>query len=282
MGKIEPDRKGNSMSIDYDDSITKRREVENRRSAIAAEVQTNQEVSVSDLGTKFGLSEVTIRRDLNHLERTGVLQRVHGGARAVSSAKQNSLFNVRILQNNEAKRAIGQAAAALINPGQVIMLDSGTTVLEVAKHIPKSYLKKGDLTIITRSLTIAWEIHKYHPNRLILLGGTYLDTFDDFVGQQVDVALQDMHFHTLFIGTDGVTENRGLTTDNVLEVGIYKNMAKCADRVVVVTDSTKINVDKFQSILPLNAIHTFITNSAPESFVSLLQNQGIEVIMANT
>jgi len=59
-------------------------------------------------------------------------------------------------------------------------------------------------------------------------------------------------------------------------------MAKCADRVVVVTDSTKINVDKFQSILPLNAIHTFITNSAPESFVSLLQNQGIEVIMANT
>ena len=104
--------------------------------------------------------------------------------------------------------------------------------------------------------------------------------FDDFVGAQVEDALQGMHVHTLFIGTDGVIAERGLTTDNVLEAGLYRSMATCADRVVVVTDSSKIGINKLQAILAFDDIHAFITDSAaPPEFVKFLRERGIEVIL---
>lgn len=256
------------------------RHTDERRRAISQTLVDHSRASVHELSRKFGVSQVSIRRDLEFLEGMGLIRRVHGGAETLMRPGQTSLFDVRLLQNDDVKRAIGKAAAALIAPGSSIMLDSGTTVLEVARNIPPTLLNEGGLTIVTRSLVAASELRKFHNTRLIVLGGIYVPKFDVFVGSQVESALQSIHVDILFMGIDGVTCDRGLTTDNVLEASLYKIMVRCASRVVVVTDSTKIGVNQLQAILSFDEVHTFITDSgASDSFVRTLRDQGTEVLL---
>jgi DeoR/GlpR family transcriptional regulator of sugar metabolism len=210
-----------------------------------------------------------------------LIKRVHGGAQALTRPGQPSVYDARLLQRSAEKRAIGRAAAVLIRPGETLFLDSGTTVLEVARAIPEALLERGGLTLVTRSLVIAGELRRYRQVRLIVLGGIYLHDFDDFVGPQVEFALEGLHVTTLFVGADGVSPERGLTTDNVLEAGLYRQMARLADRVVVVTDSDKIGLDKLQTILPFEDLHTFITDAgAPAGFVHMLKDKGVNVLLA--
>jgi DeoR family transcriptional regulator, fructose operon transcriptional repressor len=252
-----------------------------RRGQILQEVLRSQFVTVASLARQFELSEVSIRRNLEHLEQAGLIKRVHGGAQALARPGQPSAFDARLLHRITEKRAIGQAAAALIRPGETLFLDSGTTVLEVARAIPEALLERGGLTLVTRSLVIAGELRRYRQVRLIVLGGLYVHDFDDFVGHQVESALDGFHVTTLFVGADGVSLERGLTTDNVLEAGLYRQMARIADRVVVVTDSGKIGLDKLQTILPFEDLHTFITDAgAPVGFVQRLKDKGVSVLLA--
>jgi DeoR/GlpR family transcriptional regulator of sugar metabolism len=252
-----------------------------RRRVILEATAADQKISVVELSQQLNVSEVTIRRDLESLDRAGLLRRVHGGAQAALRPGQLSVIEARLLRNVESKRAIAQAAVALIKPGHVIFLDSGTTVLEVARNLPDDLLETGGLTVITRSLLIATELRHRRQIRLIVVGGVYVHDFDDFVGPQVEQALQSIHVNTLFIGTDGVSPERGLTTDNVLEAGLYRQMAGVAERVVVVADTSKIGVDKLQTILPFEAIHAFVADAAaPADFVQTLREKGINVILA--
>lgn len=253
-----------------------------RRWGVLQEVQQKYEVSVRELSERFDVSLATIRRDLSYLEQKGLLQRTHGGAQALSLADQTFLFDARMMQRTEVKCSIGRTAAQLIEPGASIFLDSGTTVLEVARHIPEKLAEGGGLTAITRSLLIASELRTQRQTRLLILGGIYVHDFDTIVGSQVESALREIHVDTLFIGTDGVTSDY-LTTDNLMEATLYPIMAQSADRIVVVTDSTKIGVRQLQAILPLSQIHTFVTDAAaPDDFVRLLREQDIEVLLAPT
>jgi DeoR family transcriptional regulator of aga operon len=256
------------------------RRTQERRTHIIEAVQQLQQVSVAELSRSFGISEVSIRRDLDYLHEAGFLKRIHGGAQSLSKTSQGPVFDARLLQNVESKRAIGQAAAGLIQPGEVILLDSGTTVLEVARHLPPTLLENGGLTVITRSLAIAAEMRRHLQVRLILLGGIYVPEYDSFAGAQVETALESLHAHTLFIGAEGVVLERGLTSDNLIEMSIYQKLTRCADRVVLVADSSKVGVHKLQILLPLEAVHVFITDTdAPAGLESSLQEKGIQVIL---
>jgi DeoR/GlpR family transcriptional regulator of sugar metabolism len=177
------------------------------------------------------------------------------------------------------KCLIGRAAARLVKPGDAIILDSGTTVLEVARGLPPSLVDGGDLTIITRSLVIASQFRHHRPVRLVILGGVYVQEFDTLVGPQVRDALREIHADTLFVGSDGVTMDRGLSTDNVLEASLYPLLAQCCDRVVAVVDSSKIGVHTLQIILPFDSVDTFITDDeAPPDFLRFLDSLGVETI----
>ena len=258
------------------------RPTEDRRGRIFQEVLRSQFVTVVALARQFDVSEVSIRRNLEQLEQAGLIKRVHGGAQAVARPGQPSVYDARLMQRVVEKRAVGQAAAGLIRPTEIVFLDSGTTVLEVARAIPESLLERGGLTVVTRSLVIAGELRRFRQVRLVVLGGVYLHDSDDFVGTQVESALQGLHVNTLFIGTDGVSPERGLTTDNVLEAGLFRQMAAAAERVVVVTDSSKIGASKLQTILPFAEIHVFVTDaSAPPAFVQMLREKNIAVILAS-
>lgn len=252
-----------------------------RYSALLEALTRAGPASVSALSEQLGVSEVSIRRDLEHLETLGLLRRTHGGAEAIIQRGQVSVYQARLLLNTQVKACIGKAAAALIQPGDTILLDSGTTILEVARHLPATLLETGGLTIVTRSLAVAEMLRHHRRTRLIVLGGVYLHEFDTFVGEQVEAALRDLHVHTLFIGTDGISAARGLTTDNVLEAGLYRSMARSADRVVVATDASKIGAEKLQATLALEDIRGFITDgAAPQDFLDMLRSRGAEVIVA--
>jgi len=265
------------MNIKRSSFFRQSRNTRQRRQAILEILSESREMSVIDLSRRFGVSEVSIRKDLEYLEQTGLLQRKHGGARLV---QHTSIFEARLYQNVEVKRAIGAAAAQLIQPGDIVMLDSGTTVLEVARHIPQTLLEEGDLTILTRSLMIASEFRLRRQIRLIVLGGIYAHDYDDFVGEQVEQSLQRLSIQKLFLGVDGISLERGLTTDNLLEAGLFQKMVESSDWVIVAVDSSKIGVNKLQSILPVDAVHTLVTDdAAPELFLDALREQGIEVIL---
>lgn len=238
-------------------------------------------VNTSDLARQFGVSTVTIRRDLAGLEQTGLVKRVHGGVQAIVRPGQVPQYNARLLENVVAKRAIGEAAAGLIRPGDTLMLDSGTTVLEVVRAIPASLLETGHLTVVTRSLVIAGELRLHRQVRLMVLGGMYVHDLDDFVGAQVEYGLQGLHVNTCFIGTDGISVERGITTDNVLEAQLYRLIVRIADRTVVVADSSKIGTNKLQTILDLEEIHSLVTDSgAPAEFLQVLRERGVNIILA--
>lgn len=257
------------------------RPTEDRRGQILQAILQSQYISVGALAQQFAMSEVSIRRNLEVLEAAGLIKRVHGGARAIPRPGQSSLFDARLLQRITEKRAIGWAAAALIRPGDTVFFDSGTTVLEVARAVPRPLLESGSLTFVTRSLVIATELRRFRQVRLIVLGGIYVHDFDDFVGPQVEQALQGLHVNTLFIGADGLSPERGLTTDNVLEAGLFQLMVRIAERVVVVSDASKIGVDKLQTILPFEEIHTFVTDAgASAEFTRMLREKGVSVILA--
>ena len=251
-----------------------------RHGALLAHLDRAGEASISDLSRDLRISEVSVRRDLEFLASRNLVRRTRGGAQSLARPGQVSVFDARLRTNTATKQRVGALGAALIQPGETVLLDSGTTVLEVARHLQPSLLDDGGLTVITRSLAIAGEF-RYRPHvRLFVLGGMYLHEYDTFVGEQVADALDGLHVRTLFIGSDGVSAARGLTTDNVLEAPLFRAMSRVADRVVVVADATKIGLDKLQVTVPFDAIHTFVTDeAAPAEFLDMLRTRGIEVII---
>ena len=252
-----------------------------RDGQILQEVLRSTFVSTTDLARQFGVSTVAIRRNLAELEQGGLVKRVHGGVQASTRPGQVAQYNARLFESvaDQARhrRGCGQPDPS----GDTLMLDSGTTVLEVARAIPASLLENGNLTVVTRSLVIAGELRLQRRVRLMVLGGIYVHDLDDFVGAQVEYGLQGLHVNMCFIGTDGLSVERGITTDNVLEAQLYRLIARVADQVVVVADSSKIGNQKLQTILPFEEIHTLVTDTcAPNGFVQALRDKGVNVVLA--
>lgn len=270
---------GRPVQTEVPTSQPHRSSVNKRRWAIVLDVERHRWVSVEALSQRFGLSTVSVRRHLEYLDRHGLVQRLRGGAQAIGRGGQSSVFQARMLRNVNVKRALGHAVARLFEPGDRLLLDVGTTVLEVARATPSRLEEGQEFSVVTRSLTIASELSQHRGIRLIVLGGMYMPDFDSFVGAQVEQVLDDLNVHKLVIGADGLIPGRGLTSDNVREAGLFQIMARRAERVIVVADSTKIGVNQLQTILPFNEINVLVTDSsAPSFFVEALRQRRIEVV----
>ncbi len=253
-------------------------DAQQRRSIILDELACHRTVRIADLGSRFGVSDVSIRRDLERLEQLGLLKRVHGGAVAVRSFTQHGITAARAASRPRDKERIGRAAAQLIRANDRIIFDSGTTTLQVARNIPGSLLTSGNLTVITSSLPIVYELDPWNAVHIILLGGVYLHEYQVLVGPQAIEALKGLHADTIFLGADGLTFSNGVTTANVLEAEVDRALVRSASRVIVVADSSKIGVMGLVTIMPLNEISTLITDGgAPADFLEALRSQGVEV-----
>lgn len=256
-------------------------DTEHRRLGILDDLAHNQAVQVSDLSKRYSVSEVSIRRDLAHLEKLGALRRIHGGAVAVRPIQPGPCPRPEPTVRRAAEKArIGQAAAALISAGDRVIFDSGTTVLEVAHHLPAELRMAGNLTVITNSLPIVRELGSCPGIHLILLGGVYLAQYEVVVGPQTLEQLRAFHTDKLFLGADGLTLARGVTTANVLEAEVNRATIAASAEVIVVADSTKIGQIGLTTIARCTDIQKLITDyDAPSDFVATLRGQGVEVLL---
>ncbi len=256
-------------------------QIKERRSRILEELKRKNIVRVTELSEKFRVSSVSIRRDLQELEEMGLLKRIQGGAVNAFLNNLTPPLAQRMEINNEKKDRIGRVAASLVKHGDRLIIDSGTTTLRVAKYITGRIAEIQSLTIITGFLPIVRELGHLGGVHMILLGGIYLPEYDLVVGPPTIEQLKGLHAEKMFLGTDGLTLQKGLTTANLLEAEVARAMVRAADKVIVVTDSSKIGMIGLATIMPIDRIHTLITDTdAPSDFVTMLQDQGVEVILA--
>jgi DeoR family fructose operon transcriptional repressor len=228
--------------------------VEERRQRVLDLVSRKGFVGLAELARAIRVSQSTIRRDLEYLHQLGRLRRTHGGA--ISHGEDDSLpaLEERSARQIEEKRQIAQAAAARIRDGDAILLDGGTTTLEVAR-----LLIGRRLQIVTNSLPIAQLFASNRETELIMLGGYVYPRTGVALGPLTVRMLPDIHVHQTILSVGGITA-KGLFNSNVLLVETERQMMRCADEVVVVADHTKIGRPALAFLCELSAIDTLIVD----------------------
>jgi len=252
-----------------------------RRDEIARLVEENRRVAVGELTDRFHVTDASIRRDLMILEDAGRLRRVHGGAVARLDARAHGAFAIKQREHREQKARIGAAAAGLLGTGDVAFFDSGSTVAQVAAHVPPPLRRAGAITAVTHSLPVIAEIGDWESPHLMCLGGLYLPDYQALVGPQTIAALRELSADIVFLGCDGLSIEAGLTTPHMLVAEVGASLASRSRRIVAVADSSKLGRQGFTPIVPLHVIHVLITDDAADPLeVERLRRLGIEVILA--
>jgi len=249
-----------------------------RRAKILDELNSKGHVTVSDLSRKYNISEVTIRNDLDHLEKQNMLIRARGGAIKIK------FFNMRMdpplsdkqKESLKEKQKIADAALQLIEDGDTIVLDSGTTTTEIAKKLEKFH----NLTIITNALNIASILAEYPDFNIYMPGGLLRKESLSLVGSIASENIKKFYCDKLFLGVDGFDTLQGLSTPNVDEAHLNSIMVGIAKKIIVTADSRKFSRRRFGFIAPISQIHVVITDSGiSEEDKGRLENQGVEVII---
>jgi DeoR family transcriptional regulator, aga operon transcriptional repressor len=250
--------------------------VDERRQHILSLIQEHGRVLVGELSSTLNISQITIRKDLDHLQSKGLIQRSHGGAlRLQSGALFDPTLQEKQKQHTPEKQQIAAAAVKMVQEGQCVMLDSGTTTTAIAGAL-KQFSR---LTVITNAVNIATDLAGT-DFEVILVGGTLRKNSFSLVGPLAEDVLEEMHADILFLGVDGFDLEIGLTTPNFLESRVNRAMVKASGRVVAVCDSSKFNRRSLSRIAPLSAIHSVITDkSLPETVAVELRKQNVEVIL---
>ncbi len=252
-----------------------------RRSQIAQMVLENGRVLVADLVKQFDVTETSIRRDLTLLEEASRLKRIHGGAIPIPGNSRTDSFAEKMELHIQAKERIGKLAAELIRAKDIVLLDSGTTTLQVVRHVASALRNSSMITLVSNSQPVAQEVLTWPAPNLTILGGLYLPDYQATVGPQTLGQLQELRADKVFLGADGLTLESGPTTANILMAEVDRMMAEHSRQVILVTDSSKIGRMGFVPIKPVGAIHTLITDtSAPPDFIEAIRGVGVEVLLA--
>ena len=250
---------------------------EERQQHILDRARAAGRVDVNSLAETLDVTPETVRRDLTILERHGVLRRVHGGAIPVERLGFEPGVETRTERYVAEKERIAKAALPHLPDEGTILLDAGTTTLRLAELIPRDH----ELTIVTNSLPIATMVAQHPGLSLYLLGGRVRGRTLAAVGAWVTDALSDVFVDVAFIGTNGLSVERGLTTPDQSEAAAKRAMITAARRSVVLTDHTKIGVDHFSRFADLSDIAAVITDDGldPETAAEI-EALGPEVVLA--
>jgi DeoR/GlpR family transcriptional regulator of sugar metabolism len=249
-----------------------------RRTKIAEQVVEKGRVRVADLVREYAVTDTVIRRDLGRLETEGLLTRVHGGAVATPAHVRREAYGEAMRLHLAQKKRIAAAAAGLVRPGDVLVFDTGTTPLLVARHIHPQLHSGGGLTLVTNSLLVADEVHAWPAPNLTLLGGLYLPEHQAMVGPQAVAQLRQISADIAFLGAEGLDLTHGLTTSHVLMAEVDRAMAEQARKVVLTADSSKLGRRGFVPILPVDQLNLIITDAeAPAEIVAGIRARGVEI-----
>jgi DeoR family transcriptional regulator of aga operon len=235
------------------------RDTSRRRQEISALVRERGSVQVAPLAERYGVSMQTIRKDLHFLAERGVAERSYGGAisaDAVNVVAEPPVEAKRAIHVDE-KARIGALAAAMVVPGDSIVLDSGTTTLQIAQHLPDH----EDITVLTNDLDILSVLARKERLNVVMLGGTLRRRNRAFYGAQTESALSDIHVDKLFLGVDGFDLERGITTHFEPEAMLNRKMVKAAGQVIAVTDRSKFGRVCLHRILNVDEIDDLVTDA---------------------
>lgn len=259
---------------------TRRLLVEERRRMIVELVEQQGRATVEELASRFGTSTVTIRADLDALARASAIARSHGGAlpATAATATADTPLNIKETRWHAQKLRIGQAAAKMIQDGETIILDSGSTTVEIARQIRQ--LKFDSLTVITNALNIAMELSGLPQIRVMMLGGLLRQTSYSLVGPDAEQALAKLSADRLFLGVDGLDPQVGVTTPDPLEAALNALMIRVSRQTVAVLDASKLGQRSLSVITPVKNLQMVITDdSADDGVVQMLRKAGVEVVL---
>jgi DeoR family transcriptional regulator of aga operon len=252
--------------------------VEERRRRITELLDVQERVTVEELVGRFDVSAVTIRGDLDALAEVGAVVRSHGGALKRVEAPEDVPITVKETLHHAEKVRIGHAAAQMVKDGETVMLDSGTTTLEIARQI--RYVKFRSLNVITNALNIAMELASLPHVRLIMIGGILRQMSYSLAGPPAEVTVRGLHADRLYLGVDGLDPEIGLMTPDVLEAQLNAQMIQVSREVVVVADASKFQRRSLSVIAKLDAVHKVITDSGvPADVVAAVRAHGVEVLV---
>lgn len=248
-----------------------------RQALIADMAREKQLVKVSDLMKKFKVSDMTVRRDLDTLQKRGIIRKVYGGAvLATSAAGANQDVNMDVREGAFAgrKREIARRAVELIGPEDVIILDAGTTTLELARILPRH----EDVVIVTNSIPIAHELSG-KASSLLLAGGIVRASTHSTVGPKTKDFLSDLRASKLFLGVSSLSLKEGLLNSNLYESEIKRTMIAAADQVIVLADSSKFEGASYHVFARWESVDTLVSDHLlPEEIKHVLCDRGIRVL----
>lgn len=252
--------------------------VEERRRLIVELVEQQGRATVDELATRFGTSAVTIRTDLDMLARSSAIARSHGGALPVAPATNDTPLNIKETRWHAQKLRIGQAAANMIQDGETIILDSGSTTVEIARQIRQ--MKFESLTVITNALNIAMELSGLPQIRVMMLGGLLRQTSYSLVGPDAEQALAKLSADRLFLGVDGLDPEVGVTTPDPLEAALNALMIRVSRQTIAVLDASKLGQRSLSVITPVRNLHMVISDSSADApTIETLRAAGVQVVL---
>jgi DeoR family fructose operon transcriptional repressor len=248
---------------------------EERQAKIEAYLQKAEFASLEELAQQVGVSVSTVRRDVAALEGNKVVRRTHGGARTLQPKTDEFVFNVRDTHQVTEKEAIGEACAALVEPGQNVIIDSGTTCFHVAKRLGDKVAQ-----IITNSLPVANFFSASNRHEVHVSGGVIYPRLGVLVGPHAVDTFSRMHADVAILSGSGISED-GIYNSHALLVDIQRAMIAGAAKVIFCLDHTKFGRRSTFFLSDFSAVDVVVTDSlAPESLVTALRTKGLEVVVA--
>ncbi|HEY4357266.1 MAG TPA: DeoR/GlpR family DNA-binding transcription regulator [Acidobacteriaceae bacterium] len=255
---------------------------EARYQAILRAVHTTGSVTVEFLSEQLQVTVVTIRRDLDALERKGLLHRTHGGAVPIQPLfyepfRRERSFMMQVERLADEKRRIGYAAAALIKPDETICVTPGTTAAAVVRALPLNY----NLTVVTSTANVVMELSKRKDIKVFVTGGTLHGEWFSLVGPHAVRSLENITIHRFFVGADGLDAEWGATSFDQDEAELLRAMAEHARCRIAVVDHTKLGTAGNWRICKTEELHTVVTDTgADDAALQRFSSMGIEVIRA--
>jgi DeoR/GlpR family transcriptional regulator of sugar metabolism len=250
---------------------------EERRTQILQIVRSEGRAKVNELANRFSTSAVTIRNDLNELHQRGVVLRSHGGAVLPETILRESPVHERLKSHSEEKRRIGAIAASLIHDGETIILDSGTTTLEIARQIKN----KQGLQVITNGVNVAAELLDARGVQIFIVGGTVRGDSASIIGRSAEELFEQFSADKLFLSGAGCDPDFGVSGANLDETMVNRAMLRISREIILVADASKFSKRSMARIAPFSEIDTVISDTGLRvEMQDKLRSLGCNLILA--
>lgn len=246
-----------------------------RQKNIMNQIKKNGSIQVKDMAVMLGVSEATVRRDLNEIEDLGLIKRIHGGAVLANiSTTFEHMYNDKVVMQTEEKKRIAAQAISEIHDGDAIFLDSGTTTYQL------TYLLKDkkNLTIITYDMLIATNLKVHHTSQVIVTGGIVRPGFGVLLGSLTENFIRNMRVDVVMLGADAIDYEFGISNANYAEAGIKSLLVQAAKRVVVLADRTKFGKVSVAKVCNINDVDLIITDrDLPQDMLNMIIRSGVNI-----